>query len=91
MRARLRSEPLIRFLRVRERGAGWPWTIPALASLDELPLAPGVTFLVGDAPQCRVQVAAEHVAQHRAQAGAELADERFELRRRADEARHRRA
>lgn len=41
-------EPLIRFVRVRERGAGWPWTIPALSGLDELPLAPGVTFLVGE-------------------------------------------
>jgi predicted ATPase len=41
-------EPLIRFVRVRERGAGWPWTIPALAALEELPLAPGVTFLVGE-------------------------------------------
>ncbi|WP_245971773.1 AAA family ATPase [Solirubrobacter pauli] len=35
-------------MRVRERGTGWPWTIPALAQLDELPLAPGVTFLVGE-------------------------------------------
>ena len=41
-------EPLIRFVRVRERGSGWPWTIPALAALEELPLAPGVTFLVGE-------------------------------------------
>lgn len=38
----------MRFVRVRERGTGWPWTIPALARLDELPLAPGVTFLVGE-------------------------------------------
>jgi predicted ATPase len=43
-----RPEPLIRFVRVRERGSGWPWTIPALAALEELPLAPGVTFLVGE-------------------------------------------
>lgn len=35
-------------MKVRERGSGWPWTIPALAALDELPLAPGVTFLVGE-------------------------------------------
>ncbi len=35
-------------MKVRERGTGWPWTIPALAALDELPLAPGVTFLVGE-------------------------------------------
>lgn len=35
-------------MRVRERGAGWPWTIPALAALEQLPLAPGVTFLVGE-------------------------------------------
>ena len=35
-------------MRVRERGEGWPWTIPALAALEELPLAPGVTFLVGE-------------------------------------------
>ncbi|WP_270028998.1 AAA family ATPase [Solirubrobacter phytolaccae] len=33
---------------MRERGTGWPWTIPALTGLDELPLAPGVTFLVGE-------------------------------------------
>jgi predicted ATPase len=30
------------------RGSAWPWTIPALAKLEELPLAPGVTFLVGE-------------------------------------------
>lgn len=35
-------------MRVRERGTGWPWTIPALTGLEELPLAPGVTFLVGE-------------------------------------------
>ncbi len=33
---------------MRERGSGWPWTIPALATLEDLPLAPGVTFLVGE-------------------------------------------
>lgn len=42
------TEPLIRFVRVRERGTKWPWTIPALSALDELKLAPGVTFLVGE-------------------------------------------
>jgi len=42
------TEPLVRFVHVRERGTKWPWTIPALATLEELPLAPGVTFLVGE-------------------------------------------
>jgi predicted ATPase len=40
-------EALVRAVLAR-RGEGWPWTIPALASLEELPLAPGVTFLVGE-------------------------------------------
>jgi predicted ATPase len=40
-------EPLVRTVLVR-RGEGWPWTIPALASLEELPLSPRVTFLVGE-------------------------------------------
>jgi predicted ATPase len=30
------------------RSPEWPWTIPALAALDELPLDPRVTFLVGE-------------------------------------------
>ncbi|WP_028067019.1 AAA family ATPase [Solirubrobacter soli] len=30
------------------RGSGWPWTIPALAGFEELPLNPAVTFLVGE-------------------------------------------
>jgi len=40
-------EPFVRAVLARQ-GEGWPWTIPALASLEELPLAPGVTFLVGE-------------------------------------------
>jgi predicted ATPase len=40
-------EALVRKVLAR-RGEGWPWTIPALSGLDELPLSPGVTFLVGE-------------------------------------------
>ena len=40
-------EALVRAVLAR-RGEGWPWTIPALASLEELALSPGVTFLVGE-------------------------------------------
>jgi len=40
-------EALVRKM-VARRGEGWPWTIPALAALEELPLSPGVTFLVGE-------------------------------------------
>jgi predicted ATPase len=40
-------EALVRKV-VARRGEGWPWTIPALASLEELALSPGVTFLVGE-------------------------------------------
>jgi predicted ATPase len=40
-------ETLVRKVLAR-RGEGWPWTIPALSGLDELPLSPGVTFLVGE-------------------------------------------
>ena len=44
---------------------------------------------VGERAQRRVEVAAEHVAQDRPQAAAELLDERLDLRRRAHEAGHR--
>jgi predicted ATPase len=40
-------EPLVRSVRVR-RGEGYPFTIPALAALDELALDPRVTFLAGE-------------------------------------------
>jgi predicted ATPase len=40
-------ETLVRKVLAR-RGEGWPWMIPALSGLDELPLSPGVTFLVGE-------------------------------------------
>jgi predicted ATPase len=40
-------EPLVRTVLAR-RGEGWPWTIPALAGFEELPLSPEVTFLVGE-------------------------------------------
>jgi predicted ATPase len=42
------AEALIRRVLVRGEREGWPWTIPALASLEELALDPAVTFLVGE-------------------------------------------
>ena len=41
-------EPLVRSVVARREPGRWPWTIPALAALDELPLDPAVTFLVGE-------------------------------------------
>jgi predicted ATPase len=41
-------EALVRKVLARPEPGRWPWTIPALAALEELPLDPGVTFLVGE-------------------------------------------
>jgi predicted ATPase len=41
-------EALVRRMLVRGEREGWPWTIPALAALEELALDPAVTFLVGE-------------------------------------------
>jgi len=40
----------VRAVRVppERRGTEWPWTIPAVAGFEELPLSPAVTFLVGE-------------------------------------------
>jgi hypothetical protein len=40
-------EPFVRSVRIRP-GEGYPFTIPALAALEELPLDPRVTFLAGE-------------------------------------------
>jgi predicted ATPase len=44
-------DPLIRSVRLRRDEIpdpqAWPWSLPAVRALDDLPLDPGVTFIVG--------------------------------------------
>jgi predicted ATPase len=42
------ADPLVRSVLARREPGRWPWTIPALAALEELPLDPAVTFVVGE-------------------------------------------
>jgi predicted ATPase len=42
------ADPLVRSVLARREPGRWPWTIPALAALGELPLDPAVTFVVGE-------------------------------------------
>jgi predicted ATPase len=41
-------DALVRSGLARAEPERWPWTIPALAALEELPLVPAATFLVGE-------------------------------------------
>jgi predicted ATPase len=51
MNARTSFDPLVRSVRLRRDeipdAQAWPWSLPAVRALHDLPLDPGVTFIVG--------------------------------------------